>query len=469
MTHFPCAPSESVSIADEFGYRLPVSVVSACVDAANENLTLSFRDGPLLSLPGHGRHDADLLNALLGNGATHAQLMALAGDETGQYVSGFLRSLALRQALEWFFGPPAQPLCHLESYSGTYCFLPVALPAASLRAPLSRFVSLRRHGDAVILDNPEVHARLTVAPAGMKLLDGLFDSAAGSNDSASFRAFLARAGFLEPPQPEPAARVAWEFHDLQFHDATRLTLGVRPIAKHDRLAGTYPKPSPEKPAMSRDRIALPVPAVLPPQTFARVLAARRSIRRPASRPLRIDDLSTLLWQCFRAADVSGRPDVRLWRPVPAGGAIQALEYYLGIRRCEGLESGFYHYREQEHALYRLPPRPTLEQRLNHTAAVAMGEIETPPDCVIVMACRHPLLARGYEGIAYRLALLQAGAAMQTIYLAATALGLAPCANGTGDSGLFEALTNLSPFEETAIAEFAVSGGTEADVGNKESR
>lgn len=458
-----------MSIANEFGYRLPVSVASATVDAGNGNLILSFRDGAGLSLAGLGRHDAELLHALLGKGATHAQLMALAGDETGQYVSGFLRSLALRQALEWFFGPPAQPLCHLESFNGTYCPLLIALPAAALRLPLSRFVSLRRYGDAAILDSPEVHARLTVAPAGMKLLDGLFDFAAGSNDSASFRTFLACAGFLEPPKPEPAARAAWEFHDLQFHDATRQALGMRPIAKRDRLAGTYPKPSPEKPVMSPDRIALPAPMDRPSPPFAQVLAARRSIRRPASQPLRLDDLSTLLWQCFRAADVPGRPDVRLWRPVPAGGAIHALEYYLGIRRCDGLESGFYHYREQEHALYRLPSRPVLEERLNYRTAAAMGEPETLPDCVIVMASRHPLLARGYEGIAYRLALLQAGAAMQTLYLAATALGLAPCANGSGDSGLFEALTNLSPFEETAIAEFAVSGGTEADVGNKESR
>ena len=59
--------------------------------------------------------------------------------------------------------------------------------------------------------------------------------------------------------------------------------------------------------------------------------------------------------------------------------------------------------------------------------------------------------------------------MQTLYLVATALGLAPCANGTGDSALFEALTGLSPFEETAIAEFALSGGPEADEENKESR
>ncbi|MEQ8250181.1 MAG: SagB family peptide dehydrogenase [Oceanibaculum nanhaiense] len=458
-----------MAIVDEFGYRLPLSVASATVDAGNGNLILSFRDGTGLSLAGHGRHDADLLNALLGDGATHAQLMALAGDETDQYVPGFLRSLALRQALEWFFGPPEQPLCHLQSYSGTYCPMLIALPAAALRLPLSRFVSLRRHGDAAILDNPEVHARLTVAPAGIRLLDGLFDPVAGQETNNPFRGFLACAGFLESPQPEPAARAAWEFHDLQFHDATRQALGLRPIAKHDRLAGTYPKPSPEKPVMSSNRIVLPAPADRSSPPFAHVLAARRSIRRPASQPLRLDDLSTLLWQCFRAADVPGRPDVRLWRPVPAGGAIHALEYYLGIRRCEGLESGFYHYREQEHALYRLPSRPALEQRLNYTAAAAMGETGTSPDCVVVMASRHPLLARGYEGIAYRLAQLQAGAAMQTLYLVATALGLAPCANGTGDSALFEALTGLSPFEETAIAEFALSGGPEADEENKESR
>ena len=35
------------------------------------------------------------------------------------------------------------------------------------------------------------------------------------------------------------------------------------------------------------------------------------------------------------------------------------------------------------------------------------------------------------------------------------MGLAPCANGTGDSRLLQEATGIDPFEETAIAEFVL--------------
>ena len=47
--------------------------------------------------------------------------------------------------------------------------------------------------------------------------------------------------------------------------------------------------------------------------------------------------------------------------------------------------------------------------------------------------------------------------MEALYLVATDLGLSPCAVGTASSALFEQVTGLPPWEETAIAEFTVSG------------
>ena len=79
----------------------------------------------------------------------------------------------------------------------------------------------------------------------------------------------------------------------------------------------------------------------------------------------------------------------------------------------------------------------------------------PPQAVIVLASRLPRLAWKYEGIAYRLALLNAGVVIELMYLVATDMRLAPCANGSGDSRPFETATGLDPLEETAIAEFAL--------------
>ncbi len=54
---------------------------------------------------------------------------------------------------------------------------------------------------------------------------------------------------------------------------------------------------------------------------------------------------------------------------------------------------------------------------------------------------------------YALILKDLGAMYATMYLVATAMGLAPCALGGGDSELFSRITGLDPYEEPAIGEF----------------
>ncbi len=76
---------------------------------------------------------------------------------------------------------------------------------------------------------------------------------------------------------------------------------------------------------------------------------------------------------------------------------------------------------------------------------------------LTIAARVPRVAWKYEGNAYRVVLLDAGVMLEMMYLVATAMGLAPCAVGNGDPALFAALTDCDPFEETSVAEFALSG------------
>ncbi|MBI1791869.1 MAG: nitroreductase family protein, partial [Acidobacteria bacterium] len=52
-----------------------------------------------------------------------------------------------------------------------------------------------------------------------------------------------------------------------------------------------------------------------------------------------------------------------------------------------------------------------------------------PQVLITLAARFPRIAWKYEGMGYRTVLLDAGAALQTMYLVATAMDLAPCAIG----------------------------------------
>ena len=76
--------------------------------------------------------------------------------------------------------------------------------------------------------------------------------------------------------------------------------------------------------------------------------------------------------------------------------------------------------------------------------MAMAQPDNPPQCLVILASRLPRLAWKYEGIAYRITLMNAGVIIQSLYLVATEMGLACSAVGTGDSAAFAAATGLDP-------------------------
>jgi oxazoline/thiazoline dehydrogenase len=76
-----------------------------------------------------------------------------------------------------------------------------------------------------------------------------------------------------------------------------------------------------------------------------------------------------------------------------------------------------------------------------------------PSMLVVLAVRLPRIAWKYEGIAYRLALLDAGFVLQSLYLVATDLGLAGAAVGASDPGLFAQASGTESWEETCVAAF----------------
>ena len=73
--------------------------------------------------------------------------------------------------------------------------------------------------------------------------------------------------------------------------------------------------------------------------------------------------------------------------------------------------------------------------------------------LLILAARIPRLAWKYESIAYALTLKHVGVVYQTMYLAATAMGLAPCAVGGGDADLFARAVGTDYCAETSVGEF----------------
>ena len=72
-----------------------------------------------------------------------------------------------------------------------------------------------------------------------------------------------------------------------------------------------------------------------------------------------------------------------------------------------------------------------------------------------MTSRFGRLAWKYRSMAYAATLKDVGIVTQQMYLAATAMGLAPCALGGGDSDLFARAFGIDYYEEPAVGEFVL--------------
>jgi SagB-type dehydrogenase family enzyme len=152
---------------------------------------------------------------------------------------------------------------------------------------------------------------------------------------------------------------------------------------------------------------------------------------------------------------AGRAYEAVSGPCPGGGGLHEIELYLTVSRCAGLEPGFYHYAAGAHALERWPD-PEAAGQLSRHAAAAMGS-PSAPDILFTLAARFQRVAWKYQTLAYALILKNTGVLYQQMYLVATALGLAPCAIGTGDTQVFARASGLGFTQESSVGEFALSG------------
>ncbi len=276
---------------------------------------------------------------------------------------------------------------------------------------------------------------------------------------ADFVALLAAAGMLADAGSGDAAVDQWGFADLLFHWRSRWGRQALPTG------GTFPQ---------RGRSA-PLPAVKPPMAgtvielvrpdlrqaeatdppFSEVLEARRSVRSYGNTPLTLDQLTTFLFRVARVRRVmdanADMPYAISERPYPSGGACYPLEIYPVVARCDGIERGMYHYDPLGHRLTRIHEWDDRVATLASDARLADGP--GTPHVLLVVTARFRRVMWKYEGMAYATVLKDVGVLYQTMYLVATAIGLAPCALGCGNTETFAAITGLDPCEESSVGEF----------------
>ena len=125
-----------------------------------------------------------------------------------------------------------------------------------------------------------------------------------------------------------------------------------------------------------------------------------------------------------------------------------------MEACEGVDAGLYHYAGDHHHLARVSGQGSSVDRLLADAAAGMA-VTSRPQVLIVAAVRFSRIATKYGPLAYTLVLKNVGVLIQTMYLSATAMGLAGCAVGAGDSTVFAEATGLAVDEETSVGEFCL--------------
>ena len=168
----------------------------------------------------------------------------------------------------------------------------------------------------------------------------------------------------------------------------------------------------------------------------------------------VERLGEFLFRAARAQPPSrmhpGRGAAKRQPAYPSGGATYDPSH-VSARVCRfGVR--LYHYNPIDHQLERLPaPAARVGQLLRDAQYSAL--LTQPPQILITLASRFQRLSWKYRSIAYATTLKNVGVLFQTMYLVATAMGLAPCALGGGNSAVFAAAAGTNEFEESSVGEF----------------
>jgi SagB-type dehydrogenase family enzyme len=396
----------------------------------------------------------------------------------------YLQELARRGQLHLSVQEDGQRLATLVPISPGFSLAGPPLPDRP--HVLSRFACLRRGIQTLVIESPLSHARILLHDGRAAALVSALAQPATVEELASrlgplpreavrsLLALLVRAGIAAAVDQEGKTQedsdpvlLSWEFHDLYFHSRSR-------AGRHDALVGaTFPwvgrleQPPPLKPpAAGAQTIDLFRPDLEQLQRhdppFAQVVEQRRSLREYAAEPITDRQLGEFLYRVARvreryAMDVpSPHGPVRMEftsRPYPAPGGLYELEVYPIINRCAGLEPGLYHYDPGGHRLERMTGKTPDTDLLLLDAAMATGMTAQSVQVLLVLAARFPRVAWKYSMLAYALTLKHVGVLYQTMYLTATAMGLAPCAIGAGDSDVLARAAELDYCAEPGVGEF----------------
>lgn len=212
---------------------------------------------------------------------------------------------------------------------------------------------------------------------------------------------------------------------------------------------------------------------LPPAAataFDELLGRRVTCRNFArERALPMADFSAVLYRAYGARALTDyAPGFQVVKKAaPSAGALHPTEAYVLVQHVEGLPAGLYHYHPVDHAL---EPMRILEADAAAVVArrcVASQAYFVDAHAIVFATSRLRRQSWKYRNHAkaYRALILDIGHLSQTLYLAATELGLGAFITAAINEVDIEQALGLDPLEEAPLA---VSGfGYRADTCEEE--
>jgi SagB-type dehydrogenase family enzyme len=409
-------------------------------------------------------------------------------------IALLVRRLARSGLLEYRLAPlrSGKDLIVIEPQTADY-WPEVAKLGVTDTVALSRFAYMRRRGNDMVLESPRSTALFricdpkiasTIATLSTPHKVGKLRAEQGFAALALLGLLFACNILFKVDAKSDGLRLAegdsglvvWDFHDLLFHTHSTEGRQANPTGGRYPYVGVMPPPAAVRTPWSGKTIDLQSFASAPEETpspFATLLRERHSTRDfDDAQPITITELARLLDRATRVqwkwtspldfGDGSVGPDIDFTRrPYPSAGSAYELELYLVVANCTGLDRGLYHYDADRHALVAIEARA---QDIEAQLASAQFAMDAPasPQILITIAARFDRIAWKYSGIAYSLILKNVGVLLQTLYLAATDLGLGGCAIGTSNIDLFAEMTGQEFYVEGPVGQFAL--GRAAKVG-----
>ncbi|MCD4830674.1 MAG: DJ-1/PfpI family protein [Anaerohalosphaeraceae bacterium] len=191
-------------------------------------------------------------------------------------------------------------------------------------------------------------------------------------------------------------------------------------------------------------IKLPPPDTIGQITLEQALNHRRSIREFKAEPIRLEQLSQLLWAAQGITDANSG-----YRTAPSAGAVYPINLYVA------LTDGLYSYNPQEHTLTKKIARDI--KTMLYTASYRQETVKNAP-CIIIIAGQPRKIEVKYRNKGLSLTTLEAGHIAQNILLQSVTIGL-----GSVPVGAFDPKTvkRICKFSESEKPLYFICTGTPA--------